>query len=63
MKTVKEILEAVHPMAVHAKSNGPGKGFTITNVGKKVKHVSIGDRVSSSDLDDLTDAGHKVKEV
>lgn len=65
MSKVRIVLEAaksVHPMAVHAYSSGGGK-FTVHATGSKVKHVKKGDTVSSSDLDDLTDAGHKVKEV
>jgi hypothetical protein len=63
MKTFRELTEAsVHPMAVHAYPSGKNQ-FTVHAVGSKVKHVSVGDKVSSSDLDDLTDAGHRVKEV
>lgn len=52
----------LHPMAVHAYSLGGGK-FKVHATGSKVKHVSKGDTISSSDLDDLSDAGHKVKET
>jgi hypothetical protein len=63
MKTFRELTEAsVHPMAVHAYPSGKNQ-FTVHAVGSKVNHVSVGDKLSSSDLDDLTDAGHKVKEV
>lgn len=53
---------AAHPMAVHAFPVGDGK-FKVAKVGSKVKHVSPGDTISSSDLDDLSDAGHKVREI
>lgn len=65
MSKVRIVLEAakgLHPMAVHAYPSEKGK-FTVHATGSKVKHVKKGDTVSSSDLDDLTDAGHKVKEV
>lgn len=65
MSKVRVVLEAaksVHPMAVHAYPSGGGK-FTVQATGSKVQHVKKGDTVSSSDLDDLSDAGHKVKEV
>ena len=64
MSAFDNIVEAakVHPMAVHAYPSGKNQ-FTVHAVGPKVKHVSVGDKVSSSDLDDLSDAGHKVKEV
>lgn len=69
MKTYKETLEegllgaiagagkSIHPMAVHVM-----KGL-VQAVGVNVQHVKVGDKVSSSDMDDLTDAGHKVKEL
>jgi hypothetical protein len=67
MKRFRDILEEVqiHAMGVHVNSNGPSKGFTVAKVGKKVNpdHVKVGDTLSSSDLDDLADAGHKVREV
>ena len=65
MSKVRIVLEAakgVHPMAVHAYPSEKGK-FTVHATGSKVKHVKKGDTVSSSDLDDLSDAGHKVKEI
>jgi len=63
MKSFRQIIEAsVHPMAVHAYPSGKNE-FTVHAVGSKVKHVSPGEKVTSSDLDDLSDAGHKVKEV
>lgn len=65
MSRVRIVLEAakgVHPMAVHAYPSEKGK-FTVHATGSKVQHVKKGDTVSSSDLDDLSDAGHKVKEV
>jgi hypothetical protein len=63
MKTFRQLSEAsVHPMAVHAYPSGKNQ-FTVHAVGSKVKHVKPGEKVSSSDLDDLSDAGHKVKEV
>lgn len=64
MVDFKHLAEAakVHPMAVHAYPTGKGK-FKVHAIGSDVKHVKVGETVSSSDLDDLTDAGHKVKEV
>lgn len=65
MSKVRIVLEAaksLHPMAVHAYPSEKGK-FTVHATGSKVKHVKKGDTVTSSDLDDLSDAGHKVKEV
>ena len=63
MKTFRQISEAsVHPMAVHAYPSGKNQ-FTVHAIGSKVSHVSVGDKLTSSDLDDLSDAGHKVKEV
>ena len=58
MPKLKEILEALHPMAIHV-----GKDMVVKKIGAKVKHVKVGDKVTSSDLDDLSDAGHKVKEL
>lgn len=63
MPKLKEILEAVHPMAVHVTAQEKNKSMTVTKVGKDVTHVKPGDKVTSSDLDDLSDAGHKVKEI
>ena len=60
-KQLNDILEAVHPMAVHVKPEG--KSMVVAKIGSKVKHVGVGDKVTSSDLDDLSDAGHKVKEI
>lgn len=63
MPKLKEILEAVHPMAVHVTAQEKNQSMTVTKVGSKVTHVKPGDKVTSSDLDDLSDAGHKVKEI
>lgn len=62
IRVVLEAAKSVHPMAVHAYPSEKGK-FTVHATGSKVKHVKKGDTVSSSDLDDLSDAGHKVKEI
>lgn len=62
MKSFKEYADLTESMAVHAYPSGKNE-FTVHKVGSGVKHVKPGDKVSSSDLDDLTDAGHKVKEV
>lgn len=63
MNILKIIQEAkVHPMAVHAYSVGGGN-YKVHAVGSKVEHVKAGETIRSSDLDDLTDAGHKVKEI
>lgn len=52
----------IHPMAVHAYSTGGGN-FKVHKVGSDVHHVKPGDSIRSSDLDDLSDAGHKVREI
>ena len=65
VKTVlSEATAKVHPMAVHAYPIGKGQ-YKVHAVGSNVKHehVKPGDTIRSSDMDDLTDAGHKVKEV
>ena len=64
MKTYKDFVSISESMAVHAYPIGGGK-FKVHKVGSKVnpEHVKAGDVISSSDLDDLSDAGHKVKEV
>ena len=64
-KTFRGYLEeaTIHPKAVHAKSDGKGQ-FEIKKLGPKAhKTLKVGDKVSSSDLDDLSSAGHKVKEI
>jgi hypothetical protein len=62
IRVVLEAAKSVHPMAVHAYPSEKGK-FKVHATGSKVQHVKKGDTVSSSDLDDLSDAGHKVKEI
>ena len=67
MKTFIQFSEdskKVHSMAVHVKSLG-GNQYKVHAVGSKVNvdHVKVGDVLRSSDLDDLSDAGHKVKEL
>ena len=62
MHTFKEMHELIESMAVHAHPLGGGK-FKVHKVGSAVKYVKVGDEVTSSDLDDLADAGHKVKET
>ena len=57
-----EAMSKPHPMAVHAYSVGGGQ-YKVHAVGSKVEHVKAGETIRSSDLDDLTDAGHKVKEI
>lgn len=52
----------IHPMSVHAYSIGGGN-FKVHKVGSGVKHVKAGETIRSSDLDDLSDAGHKVREI
>jgi len=54
---------AIHPMGVHAYPTGKTGQFKVHAIGSKVKHVGVGDTVRSSDLDDLHDAGHKIKEI
>jgi uncharacterized protein len=63
MKPLKQIIaESVHPMEIHAQSLGNGH-FKIVKVGKSVSVLDVGDEVKSSDLDDLQQAGHKIKEL
>jgi hypothetical protein len=67
MKTFIQFSEAakkVHPLAVHVKSLGDNQ-YKVHAIGSKVNvdHVKPGDILRSSDLDDLSDAGHKVKEL
>lgn len=65
MKTFKELFSEeskIHPMGVHVEYK-PGNKSVVKRVGSKVTHVKPGDTVSSSDMDDLHAAGHKVKEV
>lgn len=59
-----ETAKKVHPLAVHVKSLGDNQ-YKVHAVGSKVNvdHVKPGDILRSSDLDDLSDAGHKVKEL
>lgn len=57
-------LEEVHSMAVHVKPVDKSYNkFEVVATGSKVTYVKKGDKLSSSALDDLTDAGHKVKEL
>ena len=65
---MQQIVEAakagtLHPMHVHAHSTGKNE-FTIHSVGSKA-HPSIkkGMKVTSSDLDDFRETGHKVRET
>ena len=64
MKTFKETItesepktSKLHNKAVHVKNN------VVFKIGPGVKHVKPGDRVTSSDMDDLQQAGHQVKEL
>lgn len=52
----------MHDLAVHAYSLG-GDKFKVHKVGPKVKQIKVGDEIRSSDLDDLGNEGHKVKEI
>ena len=52
----------LHPMHIHAHKDGAG--FTVHSVGSKVhKAIKKGTKVSSSDLDDFSQSGYKVKET
>jgi len=72
MSEYKEIIKSVlteaksgmHPMGVHAYPMGKDQ-YKVHATGPKVnpEHVKPGDTIRSSDMDDLSDAGHKVKEV
>lgn len=61
---LSEAKAGMHPMGVHAHSIGKGQ-YKVHAVGSSVKpeHVKPGDTIRSSDMDDLSDAGHKVKET
>jgi len=61
---LSEAKAGMHPMGVHAHPMGKGE-YKVHAVGSKVnpQHVKAGDTVRSSDLDDLSAAGHKVKET
>jgi len=62
VKKAKEFM--VHPNYIEAHSIEGSKGkFHVKKIGSKVSHVKVGDIITSSDLDDLHDTGHKVKEV
>lgn len=66
MVDFKQLVEAakVHPMAVHAYSVGGGR-YKVHATGSEVnkQYVKPGDHIRSSDLDDLSDSGYKVKEI
>lgn len=72
MSDYREIVKSVlteakagmHPMGVHVHPMGKGQ-YKVHATGSKVQahHVKPGDTLRSSDLDDLSDAGHKVKEI
>lgn len=63
-KKKRKMSEAVNSMAVHVKPlNKKMTEFQVVGIGSDVKHVKKGDKLKSSDLDDLTDSGHKVKEL
>jgi hypothetical protein len=55
-----------HPMAVHVKSV-PGKkvgglpAYQVHKVGSNVRGVKVGEHLNDTNLDDLTDMGHKIK--
>lgn len=60
----KLVDEAVHPMAVHVKPTDKSyRKFQVIGTGSDVRSVKKGDHVSSADLDDLKNDGHKVKEI
>lgn len=67
MKSFTKFLDegtSLHKLAVHVSPvDSSYKNFTVKAVGSEVQHVKIGDKLKSSDLDDLADAGHKVKEI
>jgi hypothetical protein len=54
---------ALHPKHVHAYSTGKNE-FTIHSVGAKAHSgIKKGMKVTSGDLDDFREMGHKVKEI
>lgn len=64
VRIIKEAA-ATHPDAVHyAPHEGSHKQFKIHKVGSNfAKHVKPGDVVKSSEIDDLADAGAKLKQI
>lgn len=57
-----EIEEANHPMAIHVKDVGKGK-YEVKYVGKNVKNIKKGEKLTDTHLDDLVDMGHKIYDV
>jgi hypothetical protein len=63
MRTFRGLLdEGDHPRLIVARQSRPGF-FNIERIGKVVKHVKVNDEVRSSDLDDLQNIGHRIREL
>lgn len=64
MSVLTEAKGGMHPSGVHAYPIGGGQ-YKVHATGSNVKpeHVKPGDVIRSSDMDDLSAAGHKVKET
>lgn len=52
----------LHPKAVHVSAPVDGK-HTVQKLGAKVKNIKVGEKLTSTNLDDLKELGHKVKET
>lgn len=60
---LKKALTKIHPMYIEAHKHPTENHFIVRKVGSKVTSVKSGDKLMSSDLDDLSHEGHKIKEV
>lgn len=60
-----EAEKKVGPMSIHLNSTSKKKGglpaYKVAHVGAKVKRISKGSHLTDTELDDLKDAGHKIK--
>jgi hypothetical protein len=65
-KVYEEAMKGLHPMALHVmpvKSKGKTK-YHVMKVGRDLEqHISKGEHLSDSELDDATEAGAKIKNV
>ena len=65
-KVYEETVKGLHPMALHVmpvKSKGKTK-YHVMKVGRDLEqHISKGEHLSDSELDDATEAGAKIKHV
>ena len=65
-KVYEEVTKGLHPMALHVtpvKKDGKTK-YHVMKVGRDLEqHISKGEHLSDSELDDATEAGAKIKHV